>query len=55
MIPKFVKIEVMFLKVQLLQVCIFFSLYFAHYFVYYFRINLADKIVLGHICFTGFK
>ena len=45
---KFVKIEVILLKVQLLQSVYFllFSLYFAHYFGHYLRINLADKMYL---------
>ena len=45
---KFVKLEVILLKVQLLQSVYFFLfyLYFTHYFVHYLRINLADKMSL---------
>ena len=45
---KFVKTEVILLKVQLLQSVYFllFSLYFTHCFVHYLRINLADKMSL---------
>ena len=45
---KFVKIEVILLKVQLLQSVHFllFSLYFTHYFVHYLRMNLVNKMSL---------
>ena len=45
---KFVKIEVILLKRQLLQSVYFllFSLYITHYFAHYLRINLADKMFL---------
>ena len=45
---KFVKIEMILLKVKLLQSVYFllFSLYYTHYFVHYLRINLADKMYL---------
>ena len=45
---KFVNIDVILLKVQLLQSVYFllFSLYFTHYFVHYLRMNLADKMSL---------
>ena len=45
---KFIKIEVIFLKIQASQCVNFllFSLYFAHYFVHYLRMNLADIMSL---------
>ena len=45
---KFVQIEVILLKVQLLQsvYILLFSLYFTQYFVHYLRMNLADKMSL---------
>ena len=45
---KFVKINVILLKIQVLQSVSFLllSLYFTHCFVNYLRINLADKIYL---------
>ena len=45
---KFVKIEVILLKIQLLQsvYILLFSIYFTHYFVHYLRMNLADKMSL---------
>ena len=51
---KFVKIEVILLKVQALQSVNFllFSLYFTHCFVHYLRINLANKIRCTFYC-TG--
>ena len=45
---KFIKIEVILLKIQVWQSLNFllFSLYFTHCFVHYLRINLADKMYL---------
>ena len=45
---KFAKIEVILLKIQVLQSVNFllFSLYFTHCFAHYLRINLADKMSL---------
>ena len=45
---KLIKIEVILLKIQVLQSTNFllFSLYFTHCFVHYLRINLVDKMYL---------
>ena len=45
---KFIKIEVIFLKIQASQCVNFllFSLYFAHYFFHYLRMNQADIMSL---------
>ena len=45
---KFIKIEVIFLKIQASQCVNFllFSLYFAHYFAHYLRMNLTDIMSL---------
>ena len=42
---KFIKIEVILLKVQFFSNLLFSLYYFTHYFVHYLRINLADKIM----------
>ena len=46
---KSIKIEVILLKVQLLQSVYLFLLYFTHYFVHYLRINLESQRYLMSI------
>ena len=56
---KIVKIEVILLKVQLLQhvFSLLFYLHFAHHFVHYLRINLPDKmsLLLYWVTFRNFR